>query len=129
MKVKYGQYVEEINSTNEKVQVKTQNHMYHCKHVICTIPLIYLKNRKMNFIPPLSHNREKLIDDLGWGIMNKIILSFNKPFWPSNTRRMKFACEEKGKYSHFVNLSEGSHYILCCFVTNSFNKKLENMTD
>ena len=58
--------------------------------------------------------------------MDKIILSFEQPFWPKNALRLKFACSEKGKFSHFINLSSNESHILCCFFTDDFNRKLHS---
>lgn len=37
--------------------------------------------------------------------MEKIILSFEERFWPEDTQRIKVACNKRGKFPHFVNLS------------------------
>eukprot|EP00039_Didymoeca_costata_P029762 m.26282 g.26282 ORF g.26282 m.26282 type:complete len:568 (+) comp7780_c0_seq2:276-1979(+) len=57
--------------------------------VIVTVPLGVLKNRfsesKIEFIPPLSKEKQLAIDRLGYGVENKVVLQFEEwqRFWPN----------------------------------------------
>ncbi|OOF95633.1 hypothetical protein ASPCADRAFT_506527 [Aspergillus carbonarius ITEM 5010] len=49
--------------------------------VVFTGSLGILKHRSIQFSPPLPEWKTGAIDRLGFGIMNKVILVFNEPFW------------------------------------------------
>ncbi|KAL2848573.1 flavin-containing amine oxidoreductase-domain containing protein [Aspergillus pseudoustus] len=69
-------------SSNKKVVV-------HCEDgdsivadkVVYTGSLGTLKNRNIQFSPPLPDWKQGAIDRLGFGVMNKVILVFEHPFW------------------------------------------------
>lgn len=49
--------------------------------VVFTCPLGVLKHRSVQFSPPLPDWKVGAIDRLGFGVMNKVILVFEQPFW------------------------------------------------
>ena len=49
--------------------------------VVLTAPLGVLKKESIQFEPPLPDWKTGPIDRLGFGILNKVILVFEKPFW------------------------------------------------
>ncbi|KAJ5779665.1 hypothetical protein N7457_007385 [Penicillium paradoxum] len=57
-------------------------------HVVFTGSLGVLKQQKINFEPPLPDWKRGAIDRLGFGIMNKVVLVFQEPFW--DTQRDMF---------------------------------------
>lgn len=53
-----------------------------CDHVIVTVSLGFLKkNQETFFRPPLPRNKRDLINSIGFGTVNKIVLQFERPFW------------------------------------------------
>ena len=50
-------------------------------HVVLTAPLGVLKSRSISFEPLLPEWKLNSIDRLGFGILNKVILAYDKPFW------------------------------------------------
>lgn len=52
--------------------------------VICTIPLGVLKQNTVMFDPPLPSWKSGVIGRLGFGILNKVVLVYDKVFWASN---------------------------------------------
>ncbi|KAL4881620.1 flavin-containing amine oxidoreductase-domain containing protein [Aspergillus karnatakaensis] len=63
--------------------------MVHCEDgdsipadmVVYTGSLGTLKHRNIEFYPPLPEWKQGAIDRLGFGVMNKVILVFDQPFW------------------------------------------------
>ncbi|PYI12350.1 hypothetical protein BO78DRAFT_300845 [Aspergillus sclerotiicarbonarius CBS 121057] len=49
--------------------------------VVFTGSLGVLKHRSIQFSPPLPEWKTSAVDRLGFGIMNKVILVFDEPFW------------------------------------------------
>ncbi|XP_051157870.1 uncharacterized protein LOC127279516 [Leptopilina boulardi] len=68
---------------NGKVKVKTANgDLYLADHVIYTCSLGVLKDEhKSLFQPHLSEEKQKTIEALGFGIVGKIFLYFEDPWW------------------------------------------------
>lgn len=60
-------------------------------HVICTLPLGVLRSLPPTFFsPPLPPRRRSSLDKLGFGLLNKVILSYEAPFWPSDPTWFQF---------------------------------------
>jgi monoamine oxidase len=58
---------------------------YDADHVIVTVSLGVLKyNYKFMFTPQLPLYKQKAIQGLAYGTMNKILMEFDRPFWPSD---------------------------------------------
>lgn len=49
--------------------------------VVCTIPLGVLKHDSVGFEPPLPSWKTDVVGRLGFGILNKVILVYDKVFW------------------------------------------------
>ncbi|KAF9305788.1 hypothetical protein BGZ74_008867 [Mortierella antarctica] len=68
--------------TNENIHIECgDGTVYDCSAAIVTVPLGVLKNRQIRFSPPLPEWKEKAIQHLGFGLLNKLVLVFEKPFW------------------------------------------------
>ncbi|KOS19338.1 Lysine-specific histone demethylase 1A [Escovopsis weberi] len=52
--------------------------------VVCTIPLGVLKQGSIQFEPPLPPWKTDAIERLGFGILNKVVLVYEKVFWDSD---------------------------------------------
>jgi vacuolar protein sorting-associated protein 33A len=49
--------------------------------VVCTIPLGVLKQNNIVFNPPLPSWKTNVVERLGFGILNKVVLVYDKIFW------------------------------------------------
>ncbi|EWC45180.1 hypothetical protein DRE_06068 [Drechslerella stenobrocha 248] len=58
--------------------------------VIVTLPLGVLKKQGVKFDPPLSGAKRSAIDKLGFGLLNKVIMIYEEPFW--DTTKDGFGC-------------------------------------
>lgn len=97
--------------------------IYCCKKIIISLPLAILKSKKVEMIPELPERHQQAIDALGVGLMNKILLSFSEKFWgPSYW--ISIGHNERGKFPHFYDFSQHGKYLLCCFVTDDFARKM-----
>ncbi|XP_019848757.1 PREDICTED: lysine-specific histone demethylase 1A-like isoform X2 [Amphimedon queenslandica] len=52
--------------------------------VVVTVPLGVLKAGAITFQPPLPEWKQQAINDLGFGLLNKVILCFEQRFWDAN---------------------------------------------
>ena len=53
---------------------------FYADQVICTLPLGWLKSKPDLFVPQLPEDKQKAIQRLHFGTVNKIFLEFEKPF-------------------------------------------------
>lgn len=69
-------------SGNRKTIIKCEDgEKITADHVVYTGSLGTLKNRTIKFDPPLPESKVGAIDRLGFGVMNKVVLVFDEPFW------------------------------------------------
>ena len=54
---------------------------FDADHIVLTTPLGVLKDGNVKFDPPLPDWKKGPIQRLGFGILNKVILVYDKPFW------------------------------------------------
>lgn len=71
-------------SSNRKAVIHCEDgEKFTADHVVYTGSLGTLKHRTINFDPPLPEWKLGAIDRLGFGVMNKVVLVFDEPFWDS----------------------------------------------
>jgi len=51
---------------------------------IVTVPLGVLKAGAIAFDPPLPGTKRQAIERLGFGLLDKVVLAFEEPFWPQS---------------------------------------------
>uniref|UniRef100_A0A183CWB7 Amino_oxidase domain-containing protein n=1 Tax=Gongylonema pulchrum TaxID=637853 RepID=A0A183CWB7_9BILA len=91
LNVELGQVVECIEYDCEGVAVTSsdgeEKTVYHADACLCTIPLGVLKRSAQNkdkaprFDPALPQWKVDAINSMGFGLVNKVVLVFEKPFW------------------------------------------------
>jgi len=64
---------------NVKVELANGEEMY-TDHVICTLPLGWLKTKKDLFVPELPQAKQEAMHKLIFGTVDKIFLEFERPF-------------------------------------------------
>lgn len=91
-------------------------------YVVSTIPLGVLKHGNVQFDPPLPSFKSSAIQRLGFGVLNKVILVYEKPFWdetrdifgvlrmPTNRNSLdqKDYTRNRGRFFQWFNLTEPS---------------------
>ena len=64
------------------VEVTTTRGTHRAGHAIVTLPLGVLQSGRVAFGEPLAPARQRAIDSLGMGLLNKCVLRFDRVFWP-----------------------------------------------
>ncbi|KAH9908910.1 Sec1-like protein [Xylariomycetidae sp. FL2044] len=82
-------------------------------YVVSTIPLGVLKHGNVEFDPPLPSSKTDAISRLGFGILNKIILVYEKAFWDTN--KDIFGCLRTPNSRHTLKQSEYASQRGRCF--------------
>ena len=104
------------------VQVICENGKYFdADHVIVTVPLGVLKlSHTTLFHPSLPHEKVQAIENLGFGICDKVFLEFEKPFWSGAEYRVNLVWTETYEENGASECPYPSWvYALYCFHTVS----------
>ena len=81
--IKQGTEVHRISYGGADVRIETSAGTVTADRVIVTVPLGVLKADKIAFDPPLDDAKRDAIERLGFGLLNKVVLTFDEPFWPA----------------------------------------------
>lgn len=96
---------------------------------IVALPLGVLKAKTIKFEPKLPEWKETAISELGVGIENKIVLHFEKVFWP-NVEFLGVVSETSYGCSYFLNLHKATgHSVLVYMPAGKLAKDIEKMSD
>ena len=82
--VRLGTTVTRIAHHAVGVHVETSTGAVDAGRVIVTVPLGVLKSGTIAFEPPLPATKRRAIERLGFGLLDKIVLAFDEPFWPES---------------------------------------------
>ncbi|XP_022850415.1 probable polyamine oxidase 2 [Olea europaea var. sylvestris] len=96
---------------------------------VVTVPLGVLKSYCIEFEPRLPQWKEEAINDLGIGIENKIVLLFEKVFWP-NVEFLGVVAETSHGCSYFLNLHKATgHSALVYMPAGQLARDVEKLSD
>ncbi|CAI9787119.1 unnamed protein product [Fraxinus pennsylvanica] len=96
---------------------------------VLTVPLGVLKSNCIKFEPRLPKWKEEAINDLGIGIENKIVLLFEKVFWP-NVEFLGVVAETSHGCSYFLNLHKATgHSALVYMPAGQLARDIEKLSD
>jgi hypothetical protein len=155
--VRHIEYITDI----VRIQVEVEDDDEHvirkeeflCRNVVVTLPLGVLKRvGVVTFDPPLPAEKRHAIDSFGFGLMNKIILQFDRCWWGDDVISIGYCSQRRGLYRWILSLhpalalnrgvlaqhpghgygkeeTEGSPYVLVCFSTADVGKEVETKTD
>jgi monoamine oxidase len=129
--VRYGQAVREVRYGDDTVTVETANGERHtANYVIVTVPLGVLKRDTIRFTPPLPDFKREAVDKLGMGLLNKVVLRFDKVFWDKEAHFLVYASENRGEWASWMSLLPVfGEPILLAFNSGDFGRKTESMPD
>jgi monoamine oxidase len=68
-----------------QVRIDTSQGTVTADRVLVTVPLGVLKAGALTFDPPLPDTKLGAIKRIGFGLLNKVVVTFDKPFWPDST--------------------------------------------
>jgi polyamine oxidase len=82
LEIKQRAEVTRIAHAGAQVRIETSQGTVTADRVIVTVPLGVLKAGTITFDPPLPEPKRHAIEALGFGLLNKVVLAFDEPFWP-----------------------------------------------
>jgi monoamine oxidase len=84
LNIKQRTEVTRISHADTQVRIDTSQGTVEADKVIVTVPLGVLKAETISFDPPLPQAKRNAITRLGFGLLNKVVLAFDTPFWPES---------------------------------------------
>ncbi|KAF2468199.1 lysine-specific histone demethylase 1 [Lindgomyces ingoldianus] len=80
--VKSIRYNPQDNSKGKAVKVEcTNGEVFEADQIVITTPLGVLKSGSIRFEPPLPEWKQGVIERMGFGLLNKVILVYEEAFW------------------------------------------------
>ncbi|KAG7620694.1 TFIIS/LEDGF domain superfamily [Arabidopsis suecica] len=108
--VSYASDVSAMDNSKHKVRVSTSNGCeYLGDAVLVTVPLGCLKAETIKFSPPLPDWKYASIKQLGFGVLNKVVLEFPTVFWDDSVDYFGATAEEtdlRGECFMFWNVKK-----------------------
>jgi len=105
-------FVHGSDTTPDSVRVETSDgKSYEGSHVIVTVPLGVLKAGTITFNPPLPAAKQDVIQRIGFGSVEKIVMTFDNAFWIQSGKVMKtffYVPDPVEAYGMFVDVSSTS---------------------
>jgi hypothetical protein len=129
--------VKGIHYDSEGVKLDTSAGVIRGDAVVCTLPLGVLQltadKGGVHFSPPLPPAKQLAISRLGFGVLNKVALFFDAPFWQHNTDffgRVVPNPKHRGRFFLFFNLHPASgNPVLLALAAGAAAAELEELTD
>ena len=128
--IRLGAGVEAIRYDDDGVTVETTNGQHRGSHVIVTAPIGVLQAETIAFDPPLPDDKLTAIERVGAGVVEKVIMTFDEPFWqrtPDRPRSVFYISDVLGEFPAFVDATQSAGCpMLVAFLTG---EQLDAMAD
>jgi Flavin containing amine oxidoreductase len=107
------------------------------KVILVTVPLGVLKKQAIDFVPPLPRAKIDAIDILGFGLLNKVVLYWDRnqsSWWPDGEDILTFVPDNDngiGAFTTFFNEKEvgnGGHFVLSAWAGGDIAGALESLS-
>ncbi|WP_309667458.1 FAD-dependent oxidoreductase [Tabrizicola sp.] len=82
--IRLGEPVCGISPSLHGVEITTTRGTHQADSVVVTLPLGVLKSGSIRFAESLEPKRQRAIDRLEMGLLNKCVLRFDRAFWPED---------------------------------------------
>ena len=82
--VRLSQRVIRVEEDSSQVTFYTDSGYHSASAAICTLPLGVLKRGSVTFAPELPERVQLAVKRLGMGVLDKVVLTFPRKFWPGD---------------------------------------------
>ena len=128
--IELEQAVEGIHRDPSSVRVTTQDKEYVANLALVTVPLGVLKKGVIAFEPELSASKQRAIQALGMGVLNKCYLKFPHAFWPTDVDWLEYISEHHGEWTEWVSFMRTVNQpVLLGFNAAKRGKEIEALSD
>lgn len=128
--IRLGEVVIDIAPAGAGVEVTTTRGRHTADHVIVTLPLGVLKADGIRFTQPLDRNRQRAIDGLEMGLLNKCWLRFDRVFWPADVDWIDYLGPQEGLWADWLSaVPSTGQPLLVGFNAAAAADRLEHLDD
>mmetsp|Transcript_15434 Transcript_15434/g.26508 ORF Transcript_15434/g.26508 Transcript_15434/m.26508 type:complete len:643 (-) Transcript_15434:35-1963(-) len=131
--IRYEHTVTRVEWSPEVVCVHTRDHgRFFARVAVVTFPLAVLQSGAVTFDPPLPHWKIRSINNLGMGLLDKLVLCFEHVFWDGKVDWIGYARDAGAPetFSAFLNMHKvNGAPMLVGFVSGRFAESLERCSD
>ncbi len=128
--IRLNHVVQRVEVTAAGVQVVCDCDTIAAERAIVTVPLGVLKAGAVQFSPALPAAKQKAIQRLGMGSLNKLVLRFPKVFWQRDAEILGYVPQAKGEWVEFFNFQPITQQpILVGFNAGRYSRKLEELSE
>lgn len=128
--IKLKHTVQQIKYSDQKIIITTDRGEFSGDGAVVTLPLGVLKNKDVAFTPALPKQKQKAIDRLGMGVLDKVVLKFPSVFWPKDKDFLEYVSNVPSEFPEFLNLAKSlGEPVLVGLVADGFARSLEKKSD
>lgn len=130
LEIKLGHTVKRIDYDDHSVKITTNLAVFSARRAVITLPLGVLKRGSVRFAPDLPKSKLAAIKKLRMGLLNKLLLLFDRCFWPRDAEWLEWMGKEVGGWAEFFNLFKYTgDPILVGFKVESDARRIERLPD
>ena len=119
-----------VEYSADQVRIQSTSGEFTASKVVVTLPLGVLKSGNVLFSPALPSGKQRAIEGLGFGVLNKVYLEFPTVFWDRDAHLLGYISEEKGRFCEWLNFYPlTGKPILLGFNAGEFGLTIENWAD
>jgi monoamine oxidase len=125
-----GQVVTEIAWDRAGVQVRTGSGQFQGSRAVLTVPLGVLQSDAIRFTPGLPARTRAAVDELGSGVLNKVVLRFDEVFWDDDVDWIEWIPDGGPPWVEWVNLARPSGQpVLLAFAAADLGRRVDGWAD
>ncbi|MCC5947165.1 MAG: FAD-dependent oxidoreductase [Nitriliruptoraceae bacterium] len=102
--IRTGQAVQEVRVGPDGVELRTAHGVLHAERVVVTVPLGVLKAGAIRFDPALPSRTQRAIERVGFGVLDKLALRFDRRFWDPEAHLLGVVSPRVGAWSEWFDL-------------------------
>lgn len=130
LQIELGQVVKAIHWNQSPVRIVTNKTEFRADQVLVTLPLGVLQTGNVGFVPQLPQAKQRAINKLGMGVLNKCYLRFAHAFWPTNVDWLEYIPSKYGAWTEWVSFMRvAKKPILLGFNAANRGRRIEAWTD
>ena len=127
LEIRRGVQVRSVKARGKRVTVKSREASWEADAVVVALPLGVLKHGIVRFDPGVGSAREKAVERLGFGTLNKVALRFPRTFWPDDVDFLGYQSRTHGEYPVVLNAARlVKEPVLMAFTGGTFAERMES---
>jgi len=104
--IRYNHSVSLVDARGTRIRLSTNRGIIEADRLLLTVSLGILKAGRIAFAPVLPAEKMQAIHRLGMGTMNKVVLLFEKPFWPESMEIFARLKSNSNQFMEFFNFTK-----------------------